>query len=339
MKDCSIIIPVYNQVPLTRQCLDALLAQSYRANFEIVVVDDASEGGMRRLLDGYGDRVRVVRHDRNRGFAVSCNDGAAAAEGRHLVFLNNDTIPLAGWLDALVDYAEAHPEAAIVGSKLLFPDGSIQHCGMVIANDRTPRHLYIGFPRDHPAVNTSRPFQLVTGGCFLIARDAFEAASGFDTAYRNGYEDVDLCLRLGAMGRQVHYCHESELYHLASMSEGRTNDNDRNARLYRERWADRVQPDDWSYYLEDGLIRIDYGHSTPLKMALSPLLAIEVDREGAVDEAERLLAARTHQVHDLMRTNLLLSLMLLRPPADLPELAAAGGDLTESLDLGRPGTE
>jgi len=148
MIDCSMIIPVLNQNYLTKQCLDTLLGQATgRASFEIIVVDDGSAEATTRLLAGYGERIRVVRHERNHGFAVSCNDGAAVALGRLLVFLNNDTIPLSGWLEALVDYVEARPRVAIAGSKLLFPDRSIQHCGLAICADRMPRHLYVGF---HP---------------------------------------------------------------------------------------------------------------------------------------------------------------------------------------------
>ena len=316
MIDCSLVIPVLNQDSLTRQCLDTLLDSPPRGvGSEIIVVDDGSAEATTRLLAGYGDRVRVVRHERNRGFAASCNNGASIARGRYLVFLNNDTIPLSGWLDALFDYAEARPEVGVVGSKLLFPDQSIQHCGMAICADRMPRHLYVGFPPGHPAVNKSRRMQVVTGACLLIRSDLFGTLSGFDAAYTNGYEDVDICLRASALGHEVHYCHESELYHLASMSEGRTNYDGRNERIYRERWAGRVQPDDWLYYLEDGLIRVDYGGHTPLTFTLSPELGIVVDRDGTAGEAERLLAIRAEQVAVYMRENLVLKMKLAQPPA------------------------
>lgn len=316
MIDCSIIIPVLNQDPLTRQCLDTLLGPARdRARFEIIVVDDGSAEATAAMLAGYGDRIRVVRHERNRGFSTSCNDGAAAAHGRFLVFLNNDTIPLSGWLDSLLAYAEARPRVAVVGGKLLFPDRTIQHCGLAICADRLPRHLYVGFPADHPAVNTSRRFQVVTGACMLIRREVFDALAGFDAAYINGFEDVDLCLRIREAGHEAHYCHESELYHLASMSEGRTNHDGRNTRLYREKWGDRVQPDDWLYYMEDGLIRVDYGGHTPLTFTLSPELGIVVDADGVAGEAERLLARRADQVVVYMRENLALKMAMGRPPA------------------------
>jgi len=316
MVDCSIIIPVLNQEFLTKQCLDTLLGPARdRSSAEIIVVDDGSGAATVRLLASYGAAIRVVRHEQNHGFAVSCNDGARAAQGRFLVFLNNDTVPLSGWLDALVAYSEGQPRAAIVGSKLLFPDRSIQHCGLVICADRMPRHLYVGFPADHPAVNRSRRFQVVTGAALLIRKDLFDSLAGFDTIYVNGFEDVDLCLRVQAMGQEVHYCHESELFHLASMSEGRTNHDGRNERLYRERWAGRVQPDDWLYYLEDGLIRVDYGAHTPLTLTVAPELGIVVDQAGNAGEAERLLALRAEQVAVYMRENLFLKMELQRPPA------------------------
>src|SRR5207302_5123515 len=117
-----------------------------------------------------------------------------------------DTVPWSGWLDALVRYAESHPQAGLVGSKMLYPDGTIQHAGIVIDQDGHPRHIYVGFPGDHPAVNKSRRMQMVTGGCFLIHREAFERAGRFDTAYQNGFEDVDLCLKVRDLGYEVHYC-------------------------------------------------------------------------------------------------------------------------------------
>jgi GT2 family glycosyltransferase len=316
MIDCSIVIPVLNQDFLTRQCLDRLFGVApHRVGFEIIVVDDGSDEATTRLLSGYGASILVVRHDGNRGFAVSCNDGAAVARGRFLLFLNNDTIPLAGWLDALIGYAEGHPGAAVVGSKLLYPDRTIQHCGMAVGADRHPRHLYVGFPSDHPAVNKSRRVQVVTGAAFLIRRPIFESLSGFDTAFVNGFEDVDLCLRVGSMGHEVHYCHESELFHLESMSEGRSDHNGRNARLYRDRWADRVQPDEWLYFLEDGLIRVEYGVRTPLTFTMSPELGAVVDRDATSGEADRLLALRARQVGELLRENLELKMKLAQPSA------------------------
>ena len=276
MPTCSVVIPVYNRASVTRQCLRSLLdgpAQGI-AEFEIVVVDDASTDQTESVLEAYSARIRVVRHATNAGFATACNDGAAVATGRYVVFLNNDTIPQSGWLDALVTYAEDRPAVAAVGSKLLFSDGTIQHAGVAIGLDRFPWHIYTGFPAHHPAVNTSRRVPIVTGACMLIRREVFDAAGGFDSAFRNGYEDVDLCLRLGERGQEIHYCHRSVLYHLeAATREGQNADAAHNLRLYRERWFDRVVPNDFQYYAADGLVRAKYTGGYPFELAITPEVA------------------------------------------------------------------
>jgi GT2 family glycosyltransferase len=307
MPNCSVIIPVYNKASLTRQCLDVLLSPPReKADFEIIVVDDASTDRTPQLLAGYGNRIRVVRHQTNAGFATAVNDGVAAASGEYLVFLNNDTIPQPGWLDALVSYAHDHPRAAAVGSKLLLPNGTIQHAGVVVCQDREPSHIYAGFPADHPAVNKSRRFQIVTAACVLMRRGPFEEVGGFDTAFRNSCEDVDLCLRLGERGYEIHYCHESVLYHLESVSDGRFAHNKANVKLLRSRWAHRLQPDDLKYYLEDGLLNVTYWEMCPFHIEISPLLAVVEGPERA-RHADALLKVRARQVYDLLRDNILLN--------------------------------
>jgi GT2 family glycosyltransferase len=309
MAKCSIIIPVYNKASLTRQCLDALLAHPpQNGPCEIIVVDDASTDGTAVLLTAFSDCVRFIRHAVNGGFAATCNDGAAAASGEYLVFLNNDTIPQPGWLDALVRYADAHPRAAAVGSKLLFPNNTIQHAGVVICKDRGPRHIYATLPGNHPPANRSRRFQVVTGACVLMRRAAFDHVGGFDTAFRNGFEDVDLCLRLGEKGYEIHYCHESVLYHLESVSrEGRTEEDLRNFHLYRSRWAHRVQWDDLQYYLDDGMFSVHYPPAPyPLHFEISPLLAVVKSREGMERRTNELLIDRSRQEFIQMRDNIRL---------------------------------
>ena len=301
--DCSIIIPVHGLAEVTRQCLERLLELPAACSREILIVDDASRDGTLAMLDRFGDSIRVLTHDDNRGFAHACNTGAAAASGRHLVFLNNDTLPMPGWLDALVSHIEAHPGAAIVGAKLLHPDGTIQHAGMAFSGDREPEHLYRGFPADHPAVNKSRAFPMVTGACLLIRKGAFEAAGGFDIAFRNGYEDVDLCLRVGQFGREVRYCPESVLIHLESVSEGRTDANSANHELYIRRWKAKVVPNDLAFYQEDGLIRLEYRGVTPMTVHLAPELGV-IDQDGRATQADGLLKMRAEQVRGLLRENI-----------------------------------
>jgi GT2 family glycosyltransferase len=315
MSSSSVIIPVFNCANLTERSLETVLASE---PLEVVVVDDASTDQTAEMLGSYGGRIKVVRHEQNLGFGPSCNDGALAAHGERLVFLNNDTIPRPGWLSALECYATQHPQAGAVGAKLLYPDNTIQHAGVVICQDGYPRHLYTGFPADHPAVNRSRRFQIVTGACMLIRREVFEDARGFDTAFRNGFEDVDLCLRLGRSGYEIHYCAESEVTHLESVSPGRFKRDGQNVNLYRERWMRRVRPDDIGYYLEDGLLQLTYEGAYPVLLEVSPLLAT-LEGGGRVSKLERCLRQRNQELRELRRENTRLALALGRPPGEASE--------------------
>jgi GT2 family glycosyltransferase len=297
MTAVSIVIPVHGRAHLTERCLDLVL-EGLDADCEVVVVDDASADETPELLAGYGERIRVVRLEENAGFATACNRGAAAAAGERFLFLNNDTEPRPGWLAALRRYAGANPRAAAVGAKLLFPNGTVQHAGVVFGQDGYPHHLYAGFPADHPAVSHPRRLQAVTAACMLVERAAFKEAGGFDPGFHNSLEDVDLCLRIAAFGGEVHYCDEAVLVHLESASRGRDDRFERSVSLYQERWRDRVRRDDLEAYVADGLLAVEYADTHPIRLRVDPALAV-VDR-GGEDEVERLLEAHARQSADLL---------------------------------------
>ena len=303
---CTVVIPTYNGAHLLSTCLEAFLANPpERCDWRIVIADDGSSDGTVERFSSFDERVTVVARERNGGFAEACNEGArAAGDADHLVFLNNDTIPIAGWLDALVDDAAAHPAAAAIGSKLMYPDGTIQHAGVMIGSDRWPRHIYVGFPGEHAAVNRPKRVVAATAACLLVRRPEFERLGGFDTAFHNGYEDVDLCLRLGEAGHEVRYCPRSALYHLESVTRWADDSTDHivhNNQLFAERWGDRVRPDDMDHYVADGLISIEYGatYTYPVRMRISPQLATVEGGIGEDDRLERLLSIRTEQLLEL----------------------------------------
>jgi GT2 family glycosyltransferase len=297
MISTSIVVPVHNSAHLTRRCIDALLAEG-SADREVIVVDDASTDFTPELLASYADAITGLRLPRNAGYAQACNEGAAAASSQWLLFLNNDTEPQPGWLDVLMSYAVRHPAAAVVGAKLLYPTGLVQHAGVAIGQDGYPHNLYAGLPADHPAVNRSRALQAVTGACMLVERAAFERARGFDTGFVNSLEDVDLCLRIGEAGGEIHYCHEAVLMHLESASRGRQDRFERSVERWRERWRERARRDDLAIYVEDGLLGIEYAETYPLRVTVSPRLAV-LDN-GREAEGERLLEAYARQVSDLL---------------------------------------
>jgi GT2 family glycosyltransferase len=134
------------------------------------------------------------------------------------VLLNNDILPLTGWLEALERYADQHPRAGIVGARLLWPDRTVQHAGIVVGPGGFLHHLYVGMPGDHPAVCRSRRLRMVTGAAMLIRRELWDELGGLDTGFHDSFEDVDLCLRAGQLGHEVHVCGDAVLMHLESAS-------------------------------------------------------------------------------------------------------------------------
>lgn len=251
---CSIIIPVWNKVELTRQCLVALGPATEDVSFELIVVDNHSTDGTPELLASLGGDVRVITNHDNLGFAKACNQGAEAATGEYLVFLNNDTIPLKGWLSALVKEVQSDPAVTVVGSKLLYENGTVQHAGVAIdRNNLTPYHIYAGFAGDHPAVNKRREMNAVTGACLLIRRSVFTELGGFDEGFRNGFEDIDLCLKVREKQGRIVYQPWSVLYHLESQTPGRKQHDQANGRRLHQRWGHCWWlVDDDSIYAGDG---------------------------------------------------------------------------------------
>jgi GT2 family glycosyltransferase len=252
---CSIVVPVWDRVGLTTQCLTALAQVTRTPEFEVIVVDNGSTDETPAFLARLEGDVQVIHNDTNLGFARACNQGARAARGRYVVFLNNDTIPLAGWLDALVAEAEADPAIAVVGSRLLFPNGTVQHAGVAFARyQSTPYHIFQGLPCDLAAVNRRRELQVVTGACMLVRRTVFETMGGFDEEFENGFEDVDLCLRIRAEGGRVVYQPRSTLIHLESQTPGRHDHDVANGQRLRARWGHRCLDDEDLIYAEDDCV-------------------------------------------------------------------------------------
>ncbi len=251
----SIIIPVFNNLELTRNCLASIWRHTPADLYELIVVDNGSTDGSGAFFhhQAQAARLRCLSNPVNLGFAKACNQGARAARGELLLFLNNDTLVTPGWLEALVDILRKDPDVAAAGAKLLYPDDTVQHAGVVFNERGAVYHLYRHFHRDHPAVNKERDFQVVTGACLLIRKTIFMQAGLFDEGFQNGFEDVDLCLRVRQLGYRIRYTPRSVLYHLESKTPGRFAREEENSRLLAKKWQGRIVPDDFHYYQEDGL--------------------------------------------------------------------------------------
>ncbi|MBC7962182.1 MAG: glycosyltransferase family 2 protein, partial [Steroidobacteraceae bacterium] len=138
----SIVIPVHNQLQFTQQCLASIESNTEPGSYEVIVVNDASTDGTEEFLQlwrGSKPWFHSITNSENLGFARSCNQGADWATSKYLLFLNNDTAVTPGWLLPLVETLENNLDIGIVAPKLVFPDGTIQHCGKVWGEWQLPR--------------------------------------------------------------------------------------------------------------------------------------------------------------------------------------------------------
>jgi GT2 family glycosyltransferase/glycosyltransferase involved in cell wall biosynthesis len=256
--EASIVIPVLDKLEFTRQCLDRIWRNTGSVPCEVIVVDNGSRDGTAEFFADTGHLagpVRYHRNERNLGYAKGNNVGATLASGRHLVFLNNDTLVQPGWLAEMLRVIKSDPRVGIVGIKQLFPYTNVlYHTGIVFGPDGLPQHLYPHLDASLPQVNIEREYQAVTGACLLIERALFDECGGFDETYVNGYEDIDLCLRARERKRTVVCCTSAYIYHYGQISEGRTADDDQNARLFAQRWKGRLRADRDEYLIKDRFI-------------------------------------------------------------------------------------
>lgn len=218
--DVSIIVPVYNKWHLTRACLTSVIqtAAGNGVRYELILADDGSCDETIQAADLFPG-LRVVTSTRNLGFLRNCNNAALHAGGRHIVLLNNDTIVLPGWLEALFQSIEKDPAVAIVGSKLLYPDGIIQEAGAVLFNDGTAINVGRGNPRHADLFNIPREVDYISGASILIRGSFWRQMGGFDERYKNAYcEDSDMAMSAREAGMRVAYQPASEVIHFEHQS-------------------------------------------------------------------------------------------------------------------------
>jgi GT2 family glycosyltransferase len=222
----SIIVPVFNQWPITKDCLQAIWATVPRwCEIEVIVSDDASTDDTPLELASLATsepRLKVLRKEKNSGFVETCNRAAATATGNILVFLNNDTVPKPGWLMPLLRTFELFPDVGAVGGKLLFPDGRLQEAGGIVFSDASVWHFGLGEPNATASLfENVRQVDYVSAALMATPRDLFAALGGFDLDYAPGYyEDTDYCFRLREQGLHVYYQPEAVVVHLEGATAG-----------------------------------------------------------------------------------------------------------------------
>jgi GT2 family glycosyltransferase len=280
----SVLIPTYEDWAMTTAAVQSVLANSDDTAVEVVVLDNGSRPSVFALLTSCfaGDeRVRIERAPINTNFATGSNLAFAASAGSVVVFLNNDTEVLPGWLAPL---RVALDDEGIIGAQplLLYPDGSIQSAGtLFLGSDSIPIHFLTGHPVEDLPPGATLDVPAVTAACVALRASDVMAARGFDPVYVNGMEDVDLCLRLAELRRGGYVvCTASRVIHHESKTPGRHANIEANRREFFRRWDGRLPDPDPEHWTLSGFTVTGYSGvgDDPLgrlRKVSKPLLARE----------------------------------------------------------------
>jgi GT2 family glycosyltransferase/glycosyltransferase involved in cell wall biosynthesis/SAM-dependent methyltransferase/tetratricopeptide (TPR) repeat protein len=227
----SVIILAFNKFEFTRKCLEALRQNTPAELCEVIVWDNGSTDGTQAFFQQQSPAnaaVRYFRSEENLGFIGGNNAAAQRARGRFLVFLNNDTEPQPGWLEALLQTIESDPGIGAVGAKLIYPNGRLQEAGGIIFRDASGwNYGRMQDPRD-PRFNFVREVDYCSAACLLVRTELFLRLGGYDSHYEPAYyEDTELCFALRAAGCKIVYQPRCEIIH----HEGGTNGQDLNKGL------------------------------------------------------------------------------------------------------------
>jgi GT2 family glycosyltransferase len=239
----SFIIPLYNCLPLTQAML-ASLQSTLPAGLahEIIFVDDGSTDGTRPWLATLPPPCRAVLNEKNLGFAGACNRGAATATGEFLFFLNNDLVLRPRWLEPMLAAFVGQPDAGLVGNvQRSVATGAVDHTGIYFNHKGKPAHdtalpwtaRWLGWP-------AVRAADAITGACFGLRAALWRQLGGFDEGYRNGSEDIDLCLRAREAGYRTYVALRSVVGHHISASLGRKLRDEENTFRLVSRWRGRI---------------------------------------------------------------------------------------------------
>lgn len=268
--DFSIIIPVKDNLEYTKKCIESVYQTSALYSIEIIIIDNDSKQETKNYLNKISDLVKVITNNDNNSFSKANNQGAEIAEGKYLIFLNNDTEVKENWLENLEAKFNEDKNIGIQGAKLTYPNGKIQHAGIVYGTVKEGLnlhyHLHLAADFNDEKVNKQREFQMVTGALLAISKSNFDNVGGFDENYYFGYEDLDLCLQLRKAGLKVIYNPLVEAVHFESITkkqegiekferfiENPNSTDAKNHQYFHQKWGNFLELDAEKYYIEDKL--------------------------------------------------------------------------------------
>jgi GT2 family glycosyltransferase len=240
----SVIIVAWRSAPYLDRCLTRLAEANISTPYEVVLGLNEPNEEVRSYIE---DSVRGVEHVSTRvnlGYGAIVNRAAQIARGEYLVLLNDDTEVHDGWLEPLVETADRRPKLGVVGSRLVFGDGSVQESGALLWSDGSATNVARGQARNDPRYQEERRVDYCSACSLLVRRSTWDRIGGFDDAFFPAYyEDVDLCMRVRQSGEEVWVQPRSEVFHQLSASTSgayRSFLLDRNREIFAERWADEL---------------------------------------------------------------------------------------------------
>ncbi|MDD5396687.1 MAG: glycosyltransferase family 2 protein [Candidatus Moranbacteria bacterium] len=218
----SIIIPFKDKIELLQKCLESILQKTSYENYEVILVDNNSvEEKTDEYLKRFANNEKIKNLDYADQFNFSAINNFAVkhAKGEYLLFLNNDTEVISeNWLEEMLKCFEDEKVGA-VGVKLLYPNGAIQHAGVMLEEKRLAIHAFRTWKEEEIKFDEPREWGAVTAACMMTRKDLFEKIGGFDEKNLPiAYNDVDYCLKLRDLGHKIICTPHAKLYHHESAS-------------------------------------------------------------------------------------------------------------------------
>lgn len=247
--EISIIIPVYNQFNYTYNCLRSILSHSGSVKYEVIIADDCSTDQTKEI-EKIVEGIRVIHNKTNLRFLRNCNHAIGSATGKYVLFLNNDTQVQANWLSPLVELMERDETVGMTGSKLVYPDGSLQEAGGIVWKDGSAWNYGRNDDPLDTKYNYVREVDYISGASIMIRKDLLLKLDGFDDEFAPAYyEDTDLAFRVREAGYKVIYQPLSVVVHF----EGKSNGTDErtglksyqvvNSKKFYKRWKEVLERD------------------------------------------------------------------------------------------------
>lgn len=287
----SVIIPTRDRVDLLGLCLKSMESKSTHSNFEIIIVDNGSrEPETAAFLERLNkSRYRIIRDDSSFNYSALNNRAVRQAAGEMICLMNNDIeIVTPDWMEEMISFA-ARPGVGAVGARLWYPDGRLQHAGVITGLGGVAGHAHKFLPRGSPGyffrAQVHQSFSAVTAACLMIRKVVFEQVHGLDEALAVAFNDVDFCLRVREAGFRNVWTPYAEMIHHESASRGEERTPEQKVRFQQEvefiqrRWGDKLRMDP-AYSPNLALEETEFSPAFPRELFDSLADSIQVDGLG-----------------------------------------------------------